>query len=580
MRMSCIVERKSRVVKEKILITSALPYANGPLHFGHIAGAYLPADAYARFERMQGNDVLYICGSDEYGAPIILNAELAGRSPKEHVDFFHKINLDFFHKLEISFDHFSRTTSAFHPPIVKEFFLDLLKNGYIEEGTTEQLFSQTENRFLADRYVVGRCPRCGYEQARGDECGRCGASYEASDLIDPRSKLTGSPLTLKKTNHYYLLLDKFKERLSEFLDLKNWKQNVKHFAASYLDEIRPRAITRDLEWGVSLPIEGREDKVFYVWFDAPIGYISATKEWAKTRDDPSAWEKYWFDPKTKYIQFVGKDNIPFHALFFPAMIMGQDQPYKIVDELVANEFYNLEGRQFSKSDGWYIDLDDFFDRFDSDQIRYAIAANAPETADSEFTWKDFQMRCNSDLLGKLGNLVNRVLVFVQNRCQGKIPPPHELEEADLRFVSEMHRLISLIEEHYRNFRLRRVCSSLMELASLGNSYFDAKAPWKDAKEVKNHPFMETTITLCLECVKVIALTSSPIIPKTAEKIWKMLGQEDSISTQQWQASLERTLLPGLSLPKPSILFKKVEDEVIEEEVEKLKKMWTTPKPRI
>lgn len=557
---------------QKILITSALPYANGPLHFGHIAGAYLPADCYARFERLRGNDVLYICGSDEYGVAITLSAELAGRTPKQQVDHFHEVIQDFFRTLDIRFDHFSRTTCEKHAPIVQEFFRDLDANGYIEAKETEQLYSEADRRFLADRYVIGTCPSCGFEEARGDECIKCGASYEATDLKNPRSKMTGAPLVLKKTRHWFLLFDKFKEKLDPFLATRPWKANVTHFAKGYVDDLRPRAITRDLEWGVPVPLKEAKGKVFYVWFDAPIGYISATQEWAEKRGEPDAWKNYWFDSQTKYVQFLGKDNIPFHAVFFPAMIMGQNKPYKIVDDLVANEFYNLEGRQFSKSEGWIIDLGDFFSRFHPDQIRYAIAANAPETGDSEFTWKDFQIRCNAELLGKLGNLVNRVLVFAQNNCEAKIPLQGELEEADHRFLNEINRLASEIETSYASYKLRRVCQLVMELAQAGNAYFDAKTPWKDAKEETTRPVMQTTIALCLHSLKALACASFPIIPQTAEKIWKMLGFEKALEEYSWKEIFEMPLETGKSLPKPSILFQKVEDDVIEMETAKLEEM--------
>lgn len=556
----------------RILITSALPYANGTLHFGHLAGAYLPADCYARFERLQGNDVLYICGSDEYGVAITLSAEIAKRSPQEHVNLFHEINKEFFKKIGISFDHYSRTTSPFHKEVVEQFFLDLLENGYIEERETEELYSEKENKFLADRYVAGTCPQCGYEEARGDECGKCGSSYEAKDLRNPRSKLSSSPLTLRKTRHWFLLFDKFQEPLEAFLKKQLWKPNVIHFAKRYVEELKARAITRDLDWGVPVPLMSAKGKVFYVWFDAPIGYITATKEWADKSGDKEKWKEYWLDKSTKYVQFIGKDNIPFHAVFFPAMVMGQKTPYKLVDDLVANEFYNLEGKQFSKSEGWVIDLEDFFNRFHADQIRYTIAANAPESADAEFTWKDFQMRCNSELVGKFGNFINRVLVFAQNHCEGSVPQAHELGEADLRFQNEMARIVSEIGEHFANYRLRKASQALMELASAGNVYFDAKTPWKDAKEEKNRPFMQTTIALCLECVKRLAICSFPLIPMSAEKIWQMLGFTMPLEKVLWKEEMERPLVAKTKLPKPYILFQKVEDEVIQMETAKLQEM--------
>lgn len=559
-------------MKRKILITAALPYANGPLHFGHIAGAYLPADCYARFERLKGNDVLFISGSDEYGVSITLSAEMAKRSPKEHVDFFHTLNKQFFDRLAIQFDHFSRTTCEEHAPLVQQFFEELLQNGYIEQRECEQLYSEKDRRFLADRYVIGICPRCQYEGARGDECQKCGASYEATDLKEPRSKVTGAPLILKKTTHWFLLFDKFKEKLAAFLEGKPWKLNVKSFAKTYIEDLKPRAITRDLEWGVPIPLEEAKNKVFYVWFDAPIGYISATQEWSKGQKNPEEWKEYWLDPRTHYVQFVGKDNIPFHAIFFPAMEMGQDKPYKIVDDLVANEFYNLEGRQFSKSDGWYIDLDDFFKRFHPDQIRYSIAANAPETSDSEFTWKDFQIRCNSELLGKFGNLANRVLVFIQNQSQGRVPKKGELDEVDHRFLNEINRLLSEIEEAYGTYRLRRVSQGIMELAQAGNIYFDLKTPWKEAKVPERRASMETTLHLCLECLKLLALASSPIIPQTAEQLWQLLGFSTPLQTGNWEAYKELTFIEGSLLPKPFILFQKVEDDVIEMEIMKLQEL--------
>lgn len=555
--------------KQKILITSALPYANGPLHFGHIAGAYLPADCYARFERMRKKDVLFICGSDEYGVSITLSAELAKKTPKEHVDHYHEELKKLFQKLQISFDHYSRTTNQYHEKVVQEFFLDLLKNGYIEKRETEELYSESENKFLADRYVTGICPRCGFEEARGDECIKCGASFEATDLKNPRSKLTGSPLTKKKTSHYFLLFDKFKDKLHEFIQARPWKPNVTHFAKPYVDEIKPRAISRDLNWGVPIPLEEAQKKVFYVWFDAPIGYITATIDWAIKQKQKDKWKDFWLDSKTHYVQFIGKDNIPFHALFFPAMIMGQNQPYKQVDDLVANEFYNLEGRQFSKSDGWVIDFDDFFKEFSVDQIRYTIAATAPETADSEFTWKEFQTRCNSELSGKYGNLVNRVLVFLQNNYEGKVPPLNELEEVDLRLQNEIARLSKDIEEQYANFRLRKATSLIMELAHKINAYFDVKAPWKDVKDRMRKPFMETTLGLCLEGIKVMALLSYPIIPETAEKVWRLLALSPSIEKTGLEEGLKKELKAGTALPKPEILFTKVEDEMIEKEIAKL-----------
>ncbi len=557
---------------QKILVTSALPYANGPLHFGHIAGAYLPADCYVRFQRLMKHDVLYICGSDEYGIAITLSADLAKRTPKEHVDIFHQVNRDFFEKLQISFDHYSRTTWEGHVEPTHQFFKDLLANGYIEARTTDQLYSEADQKFLADRYVVGTCPRCGFENARGDECPRCGASYDATELKNPKSKLTHAPLVLRPTKHWFLLLDKFKDRLKDWLEHKNWKPNVINFIKDYIDHLHARAITRDMAWGIPVPLPDAEGKVLYVWFDAPIGYISATKEWAQLNQQPDRWKDYWLDPKTKLVQFIGKDNIPFHASIFPAMIMGQDQPYKLVDELPANEFYNLEGRQFSKSDGWYIDLDDFFKRYTTDQIRYAIASNAPETSDSEFTWKDFQTRCNSDLLGKYGNLVNRVLIFVRNQCDGIIPPLENLESMDQEFLQNIEQIVQQAAENYDQFKVRRASQVVMELAQLGNVYFDSKRPWQDAKKEETRARMKATLACCLECLKVLALISYPIIPSTADQVWKMLGYSDTLEKRGWKKVLSEQIPAGQTIPAPTILFQKIEDSQIEEEIAKLKQL--------
>lgn len=554
---------------KKILITSALPYANGPLHFGHIAGAYLPGDCYARFERLQGNDVVYICGSDEHGVAITLSADLAGRSPKEHVDFFHKINLSLFQKLEFSFDHYSRTTWPGHVATTQSFFHALNEKGLIVAKTENHLYSETEKKFLADRYVVGTCPKCGFEEARGDECQKCAASYEATDLKNPRSKLTGSPLFPRPSEHLYLRFDQFKDQLKEWIQKKDWKENVVRFAMSYIDDLKMRAITRDSDWGI--PVPGYPGKVFYVWFDAPIGYISATQEWAQKQGRPDKWKDYWLSSDTKLVQFIGKDNIPFHAVFFPAMLMGQDLPYKLPDEIPANEFFMLEGRQFSKSDNWTIDLEEFFTKYSPDQARYAIAANAPETADAEFTWKDFQIRCNTELLGKFGNFVNRVLVFAKQHCESHVPKKGNLQEVDLRFMEQMRASVDLAEEAYRSFHLRKATQILMDLSQLGNVYFDTKKPWVLAKQSDMRASMETTIYCCIQCIKNLALLASPIIPASAQKIWKMIGFSSELEKGNWMQIRDSEVPVGQHLPATEILFRKVEDTEIEEQMTKLGK---------
>lgn len=554
---------------KKILITSALPYANGALHFGHIAGAYLPADCYARFQRLMGSDVLYICGSDEHGVAITLSADLAHRTPKEHVDLYHQMIQDFFQKLGMSFDHYSRTTWEGHAKTTQDFFSVLNSKGLIDSKVENHLYSEKEQKFLADRYVVGTCPKCGFDQARGDECQKCAASYEAIDLKNPRSKLTGSPLILKPSEHLYFRFDLFKEKLKTWIETKEWKENVVRFAMGYIDDLKMRAITRDSDWGV--PVPGKSGKVFYVWFDAPIGYISATKEWAQKVGQPDKWKDYWLAPETKLVQFIGKDNIPFHAVFFPAMLMGQDLPYKLPDEIPANEFFMLEGRQFSKSDGWTIDMDEFFKNYSPDQARYAIAANAPETADAEFNWKDFQLRCNSELLGKLGNFVNRVLVFAKQHCGSTVPPKGELKEADREFLGKMKELAGLAELAFSNFHMRKATQILMELAQLGNGYFDLKKPWVLAKTAETKGALETAIYCCIQCIKNLALLSSPLIPESAQKIWKMIGFSSDLAKGSWETILNSEVPSSQKLPEPKILFRKVEDEEIEKQIEALGK---------
>jgi methionyl-tRNA synthetase len=550
-------------MKKKILITAALPYANGPLHFGHIAGAYLPADCYARFERIIGNDVLYVCGSDEYGVAITLSAEKANRSPKEHVDIFHKVNEDFFKKLNISFDFFSRTTNEEHEKLSQEFFLDLLKNGYIEEKTENHLYSEKENKFLADRYVLGTCPKCGYEKARGDECVKCGASYEAKDLKNPVSAISGSKLIFKPSKHWYLRFDKFKEKLSSWISKKKWKSNVLQFAKNYIDDLKPRAITRDSTWGVPLPIKDTKGKVLYVWFDAPIGYISITKQFAKTKNDAHLFEKFWLDPDTKLVNFIGKDNIPFHAVFFPAMVMGQNKNYKLVDDLPANEFLLLEKKQFSKSNNWYIDLEKFFKNFDTDQLRYYLASINPENSDSDFYLDDFMKKSNSDLVGKLGNFAHRCLTFLQNNCDGKIPLMDDLEEVDKVFLKKINILVDDSYHAYQNYQLRKASLIMMELSDLANAYFDGKKPWK-AKKENNIKHMNDTIATCLYAVKNIALISYPIIPTSANKIWHQLGFAEDISSLDWFSIKEMQMLAGKKLPSPTPVFKKIEENQIQE----------------
>jgi methionyl-tRNA synthetase len=549
-------------MQQKILITSALLYANGKLHLGHLAGAYLPADIFARFSRLNGDDVHYISGSDEYGVAITLSAEKEKRTPKKHVDHYHKLNQHLFEQLGFSFDHYSRTTAKEHAPLVQEFFLQLDKNGYIEKKETHQLFSPKENRFLADRYVVGTCPYCGFENARGDECPKCAKTFEATELKAPRSKQTNSPLVLKETIHWFLRFDLLKDKIKAFINTKSWKPNVVAFVQNYIEHLKARSITRDMEWGVPLPIPNTQGKVFYVWFDAPIGYISASKEWAFLKNDPELWKSYWLDPKTKLVHFIGKDNIAFHAIFFPGMIIGQNTPYKLVDDLPANEFLNLEGKQFSKSEGWYIDLNDLLKDFSQDQIRFYLAAIAPENSDSEFILKEFQHTCNADLVGKIGNFANRVLVFCQNEATGHVPLC-QMHPEDDAFLDDAKALVDEITHLYKTYKVRKAVEKILELASRGNQYFDHKKPWQDAKETETEKRMLTTLYCCLEMLKMLCVVLSPIIPQACQKLWELLGNHSQLENELLEQVLATPLKVSQELPAPKPLFTKIEDAMIE-----------------
>lgn len=556
-------------MKERVLITSALLYANGKVHFGHLAGAYLPADIFARFKRLCENDVLFVSGSDEYGIAITMAAEIENRTPSEQVEYYHRENESLFKKMNISFDHFSRTTSKKHDPIVQEFFLELLDKGFVEETTTKRLYSKAEDKFLADRYVIGTCPKCGYAEARGDECPKCGGSFEAEDLIAPLSKMTKSPLELKETSHFFLRCDLFKEELLGWIKKKNWKSSVVNFIKPYIEDLRPRAITRDMKWGVKLPLEGREDKVFYVWFDAPIGYITAVKEWGDINGKEDSVETYFQNPDTKLVQFIGKDNIIFHSVIFPSMLMGQTKKYNLVHDLPANEFLNLEGKQFSKSNNWTIDLGDFLESYSVDALRYTLAANAPENSDSEFTWKDFQRRVNGDLVGKFANFIHRTLTFVYSKVDGKVPSPTEYSAEDDTFFDEMNLKIKQIEESYNTYGVRHACSLIMDLAALSNAYFDHKKPWALIKNKETASELNNALYLSLMAAKALALSALPVMPETAYKILHMLNIDGNVEALSWDELKDMQLVPGSLIHKPEILFNKVEDEQIESEIAKL-----------
>lgn len=556
-------------LKAKKLITCALPYANGVAHLGHLAGTCLPSDVYARFCRLQGEDVHFVSGSDEYGMAITLSAQLEGRSPQEHVDLYHHENVEIFKKFGLSFDHYVRTTWPGHVAPVQRFFTDLLEAGYIEARRARHLYSAQDAQFLADRYVEGECPKCHYSAARGDECPRCGASYEASELLSPRSKITGKPLELKETEHWYLRLDLFKEQLKNWLETKKWKSNVVNFIKPYIEDLRPRAITRDSSWGVPVPLpQAKENKVLYVWFDAPIAYISASMQWGELQGKSEAYRDYWCDPQTQLVQFLGKDNIPFHAIIFPAMIMGQKEPYKLVDALPANEFYHLEGRKFSKSQGWTLDVKELLDTFDPEILRYVIAASAPEQSDAEFTWSDFQMRLNGELVGKWGNFIYRTLSFVQRFLEGRRPVMREekLTKSQRTFLELLREQVDLAEKAYAGYSLRGAVRAIMAFAQESNSFFDASKPWAVAKMSGQEEALEQILALCLRAIELLALISAPIMPQTCQRVWQQLGYGEPLTSHQWSDLVASTSLEMKKatkvLPKPSLLFAKVEEAEI------------------
>lgn len=558
-------------MKEKIIVTSALPYANGAIHFGHIAGAYLPADIFVRYHKQKGNDVIYICGTDEHGTAITFSALKKGITPQQHVDECHKIITDIFDKFNIQFENFSRTTKPIHYERAQEFFKEILENGYIKERKNKQLYCEHDKMYLPDRYVGGTCPNCKYENARGDECPNCGAWLDQTTLIEPKCKLCGNTPVIAETRHWHLELGDMTPMLEKYVAEKDsiWKDNVKGFVKGMLKEgLRERAITRDLEWGVPVPLDNAEGKVLYVWFDAPIGYVSSTVEWAERIGKPDLWKEYWQNKDCKIIHFIGKDNIVFHCLIWPAMLMGQKQPYELPYNVPANEFLNLEGRQFSKSEGWYIDLSEFFNTYPTDSIRYYLASIMPEKKDSDFSWKEFQAKHNSELADTLGNLVNRSLTFIRNKLGNKIPEPGELSEYDKEVLEKTKATPETVGNAFSNYEFRKGVYEIMELARIGNKYYDTKEPWKALKN--NIADCNTTMYITTQIIKTLAVVSHPVIPKTSEKIWNMLNLDGEVSKMDWDSSGADMIKSGIELGKIEILFKKIDDELIEKEIEKLK----------
>jgi methionyl-tRNA synthetase len=543
------------------LVTAALPYANGPVHIGHLAGCYLPSDIYVRYLRAKGEDVKFICGSDEHGVPITLKARAEGLSPQQIVDRYHTQMKKGFNDFGISFDIYSRTTHKLHHETASDFFLTLYKKGVFKEEVTEQYFDEKANQFLADRYIVGTCPRCANENAYGDQCEKCGSALSPLELKNPKSTLSGNPPVLKKTKNWFLPLDTWQEKISGYiLAHKEWKPNVSGQCKSWLNAgLQPRAMTRDLDWGVKVPLPDAEGKVLYVWFDAPIGYISATRELTPE------WEKYWKDPESRVVHFIGKDNIVFHCIIFPAMLMAHGG-YNLPDNVPANEFLNLEGDKISTSRNWAVWLHEYLEEFPGKQdvLRYVLCANAPETKDNDFTWKDFQARNNSELVAVLGNFVNRTLVLTHKFYGGKVPQATEFDKTDLHLIKEIEGVPGRISLAIENFRFREALSELMNLARTGNKYLADNEPWKQFSI--NEKRVRTVMNISLQISARLALLMEPFLPSSAEKLRKMLN----LSGFGWNdAARMELLLGGHTLGLPELLFEKIEDDIIQKQIQKL-----------
>ena len=547
---------------KRYLVTSALPYANGPVHIGHLAGVYIPSDIYTRYLRLRGEDVISVCGSDEHGVPITIKARQEGVSPQDIVDKYHGIIKESFRRLGMSFDIYSRTTSPTHHKTASDFFRKLYDDGKFIEQTSQQYYDEEAGQFLADRYIVGTCPHCQNERAYGDQCEKCGSTLNATDLIGPKSAITGSTPVLRETKHWFLPLDRYEEFLRKWIldGHKEWKSNVYGQCKSWLDlGLQPRAVSRDLDWGIPVPVEGADGKVLYVWFDAPIGYISATKE--LTPD----WEKYWKDEDTKMVHFIGKDNIVFHCIVFPSMLRAHGG-YILPENVPANEFLNLEGDKISTSRNWAVWLHEYIEEFPGkeDVLRYVLCANAPETKDNDFTWKDFQARNNNEQVAVLGNFVNRALVLTQKYYGGAVPPAGELTAYDRETVAEIPVIKKSLEENIENYRFREALKDAMNLARLGNKYLADSEPWKLVKTDPER--VKTILNVALQITANIAVAIEPFMPFTAEKVLKLL----QIGKPGWDELGSTALLEaGHVIGTPELLFEKIEDSVIEAQLEKL-----------
>ena len=553
---------------KRVLVTSALPYANGPIHLGHLAGAYLPADIYVRYQRMKKRDVIYICGSDEHGVPITIAAEKQGVSPQDIVDKFHFRNKEAFEKFGMSFTYYGRTSSPVHHKTSQDIFLKLNEKGVFKKKTEKQLYDAKANMFLPDRYVKGECPVCGYAEAYGDQCEKCGSSLSPTDLKNPKSALTGETPELKETEHWYIPLGDFQERVQQWIDgHADWKPNVLGQVKSWLNHgLGDRAVTRDLSWGVPVPLPEAQGKVLYVWFDAPIGYISATKEWAEQQNDPNLWKKYWQDKETKLVHFIGKDNIVFHCIMFPAMLMAHGD-YVLPENVPANEFLNLEGAKLSTSKNYAVWLEDYLEKYPVDPLRYYLAATAPETKDSDFVWQEYLQRNNSELADILGNFINRTLAFTAKRFQGVAPKRGELDNMDREILHTLMQAPKKIGAEIEHYDMRKAVFSFIDVARSFNKYFNDQQPWNTIKT--DEAKCATTLNICLHACNELAVLMAPVLPFSAEKAWAMMGHDDSVHEQPWDDIADMELPAGHKLGKTEILFRKMEEKEIRPEIERL-----------
>ncbi len=559
---------------KRYTITAALPYTNGPIHIGHLAGVYVPSDIYARYLRLQGKDVAFICGSDEHGVAISMKAKKEGITPQEVIDKYDGIIRKSFIDFGISFDNYSRTSSKIHHDTAQEFFKKLYDNGDFIEEVTEQLYDAKADQFLADRFVVGTCPKCDNPEAYGDQCERCGSTLNATDLINPKSTITGETPILKSTKHWFLPLDRYQDFLQEWIlveHAKDWKVNVLGQVKSWLDDgLKPRAVTRDLDWGIDVPVAGAEGKKLYVWFDAPIGYISATKEWAAR--EGKNWEDYWKKAATKLVHFIGKDNIVFHCIIFPAMLKAEGS-YILPDNVPANEFLNLEGNKLSTSKNWAVWLHEYLLDFPDkqDSLRYALTSNAPETKDNDFTWKDFQARNNNELASIFGNFINRVVVLTNKYYEGVVPPPNEFTAIDEQTLAELKAYPAVISSSIERYRFREAQGELMNVARLGNKYLADEEPWKMVKT--NPDRVQTQMYIALQIAAALQVLCEPFLPFTSDKLGKMLRHTETSGQYNigWDNVSETSelLKPGHQIGEAEILFTQIEDTEIQKQIDKL-----------